>query len=98
MPKRQINIKLPPALIEALKAKAGEEGMTLTDLIQGYCERGLGLPSSTPSLNLDVVYERILSQLDERIPMQIDERIAAQLAPIQLHLAAMEDALGESRP
>lgn len=79
MPKQQINIKLPPELIEALKTKAGKEGKTLTDLIQGYCERGLGLPPSTLSLNLDEVYERILSQLEARIPMQIDERIATQL-------------------
>lgn len=98
MPKQQINIKLPPALIEALKAKAGESGITLTDLIQGYCERGLGLPSSSSSVNLDVVYERILKQLDERLPIQIDERIANQLAPIQQHLATMEGALGESKP
>jgi hypothetical protein len=80
MPKHQINIKLPPELIESLKTKAGEEGKTLTDLIQGYCERGLGLPPNTANLNLNEIYERISSQLERCIPIRVDERIASQMA------------------
>lgn len=87
MPKQQINIKLPPPLIDALRARATEEGITLTDLIQGFCEQGLGLPPSNTVLpDLEAVYERILSQLDKRILSQVDERIALQIAPLQGHI------------
>jgi hypothetical protein len=96
MPKQQINIKLPPPLIDALRARATAEGITLTDLIQGFCEQGLGLPpSGTVPPDLETVYKRISVQLDERILSQVDERIAAQIAPLRNHLATMENALGE---
>lgn len=100
MPKQQINIKLPPPLIDTLRAKATAEGITLTDLIQGFCEQGLGLPPiGTVAPDLDVVYERIVGQLDERIaaciaPLQerIDDRIndaiQKELLPVLGELSA----------
>jgi len=60
MVKQQINIKFPPELIEALKTKASTEGITLTDLIQGFCEQGLGLPpSNSQAIAVDQLYDSI---------------------------------------
>lgn len=84
MPKQQINIKLPPPLIDALRARATAKEITLTDLIQGFCEQGLGLtPSSTVPPDLEAVYECISVRLDECISVQLDERIATQITPLQ---------------
>jgi hypothetical protein len=96
MPKQQINIKLPPELIEALKSKAFGLGMTLTDLIQGYCEQGLGLPLGSSQFDFDELYERILVELDKRIPSQMDERIASQVVGLHKRIETLEQGLDEA--
>lgn len=82
--KRQINIKMPEPLIEALKAKAESEKDTFTDLIIRFCEQGLsseGERTTTP-----VIAQR---QLDERIA----ETIATQIAPLKERVASVENEL-----
>jgi len=69
MPKQQVNIKLPPELIGAFK-KASTEEITLTELIR-FCEQGLGLPPSNhQSVDTALIYERILTEVDNRIATQ----------------------------
>lgn len=83
--KKQINIKMPEPLIEALKAKAESEKDTFTDLIIRFCEQGLsnreGERTTTP-----VIAQR---QLDERIA----ETIATQIAPLKERVASVENEL-----
>lgn len=80
MARQQINIKLPPELIEALREKASTEEITLTELIQGFCEQGLGLPPSNHQpVDTALIYERILTEVDNRIAAQLDIRIPPEL-------------------
>lgn len=95
MPKQQINIKLPPELIEALKLKATDLGVTLTGLIQNYCEQGLKLPSSSRQFDFDELYNCIVATLDKRIPAQIENRIANQVVTLYERLQALEQGLNE---
>jgi hypothetical protein len=96
MPKQQINIKLSPDLVEALRSKAVGLGITLTDLIQGYCEQGLGLPSSSNHFDFDELYKRIVLELDKRIPSQVDERISSQVTGLHKRLENLEQGLDEA--
>lgn len=82
--KRQINIKMPEALIEQLKAKAESLNDTFTDLVIRLCEQGLGSESDRP--------QTTASPFE---PAQLDERIADQLSPLQERLVALETELGE---
>jgi len=77
--KKQINIKMPEPLIEALKTRAEDEGDTFTDLVIRFCEQGLG--SDRPVVSAEVT------------PTQIDKRIADKLAPLQKRLEALETEL-----
>lgn len=87
MPRQQINIKLPPELIEALREKASTEEITLTELIQGYCEQGLGLPPSNHQpVDTASIYERILTEVDNRIAVQLDIRIPELEEPLLTQL------------
>lgn len=95
MAKQQINIKLAPELIEALKSKALEEGVTLTDLIQGYCQQGLGLPSNSKQFNKNELYERIVGELDSSIA-KVDERIATQVVGLDQRLQMLEQGLNKA--
>ena len=81
-PRKQINIKMPEELIDALKAQAEEEDETFTDLIIRYCEQGLGKSGS-------------LKATHAISTTQLDKRIAAHLAPLQEKIAELEAALGE---
>jgi hypothetical protein len=80
--KKQINIKMPESLIEALKERAEGEDTTFTDLVVEACEQLLGGRSyrTIPAIS----------------PSQVDKRIDAQLAPLQEKIAELEAALGES--
>ena len=112
MVRQQINIKLPPELIETLREKASTEEITLTELIQGYCEQGLGLPPSNhQTVDTALIYERILTEVDNRITTQLDKRIPEVQEPLltQLHIcieqrireviqSEVDTMLGESSP
>lgn len=74
--KKQINIKMPQALIKELKARAELQNDTFTDLVIRLCEQGLG-SDSNPSQTTAPPFEP--DQLDERIA----KSIAAQIAPLQ---------------
>ncbi len=82
--KRQINIKMPTDLIEALKTRAEDERDTFTDLVIRFCSEGLGIESDRPQTSA--------SSFE---PEQLDKRIANQLAPLQERLVALESELGE---
>lgn len=91
--KKQINIKMPESLIEALKAKAELEKDTFTDLIIRFCEQGLGNPESGSPTTTPAIAQ---PQLDERIA----ETIATQIAPLFERVASVENevrqVLGEA--
>jgi hypothetical protein len=82
--KKQINIKMPTDLIDALKTKAEDKGDTFTDLVIRFCSEGLGIKSDRPQTSASP-FE----------PEQLDERIADKLAPLQERLVALELELGE---
>lgn len=81
--KKQINIKMPEPLIEALKARAIDEGDTFTDLVVRFCSEGLESKSDRPVAETEIA------------PPQLDKRIATALAPLQERLVALESGLGE---
>lgn len=86
--RKQVNIKMPESLIEALKAKAEAEGDTFTDLIVHFCEQGLGMPSKKAhqqvDSNLEVIDMRI-ADLEARLESKVKEQVQVQ----------MQAALGE---
>lgn len=91
--KKQINIKMPEALIEALKTRAESENDTFTDLITRACEQYLesksdvkGGQSSSPQTTASPFEP---AQLDERIA----ESIAAEIAPLLERVASVENEL-----
>jgi len=84
--KKQINIKMPQPLIEALKAQAESENVTFTDTIILLCEQGLGMESSSPQATAFPVEP---AQLDERIA----DQLASQLAPLQGRVVALETSM-----
>lgn len=91
--KRQINIKMPEALIEELKARAESENDTFTDLVIRLCEQGLGNESDVACAHAKG--DRPQTTVSPFEPAQLDERIADQLAPLQERLIALETGLGE---
>lgn len=96
--KRQINIKMPEALIEQLKAKAESLNDTFTDLVIRLCEQGLGSESDRPQTAVFQDKSFALKQQHTASPFepaQLDKRIADQLAPLQERLVALETSLGE---
>ena len=57
--------------------------ITLTELIQGYCEQGLGLPPSNHQpVDTALIYERILTEVDNRIVACLDIRIPELEEPL----------------
>lgn len=81
--KKQINIKMPEPLIEALKSRAIDEGDTFTDLVIRFCSEGLESKSNRPVAVTEIA------------PTQLDKRIADAIAPLQERLVALETELGE---
>ncbi len=88
--RKQVNIKMPESLIEALKAKAEAEGETLTDLIVRFCKQGLGIPSSQnahqttrwEAKDLDVIDVHInsrIADLEVRLESKLKEQVQAAL-------------------
>jgi len=68
-----MNFKLPDNLIEALKHKAAEQGVTATDLVIQGIQQVLGVQSSSVDKNIDTgIYER-LQYLEKRIDNRIDD-------------------------
>ena len=86
--KKQINIKMPEPLIEALKNRAESEGKTFTDVVTRLCERGLGIESDSHK-TITPIIEPV--QLNERIA----DQLASQLAPLQGRVIALEESLGK---
>ena len=86
--KKQINIKMPQPLIEALKTRAENENITFTDTIIQLCEQGLGIGISNPKSTASRVEP---AQLDERIANQL----ANQIAPLHGRLVALETSMGK---
>ena len=84
--KKQINIKMPEALIEALKARAESENDTFTDLVIRLCEQGLGIESDRPQTTASPLEP---AQLDKRIV----ESIAVEIAPLKERVTSLENEL-----
>jgi hypothetical protein len=87
--RKQVNIKMPESLIEALKAKAEAEGDTFTDLVVRFCEQGLGMPNQNAhqsatviNSSLDVIDVHIdsrIADLEARLESKVQEQVQAAL-------------------
>lgn len=93
--RKQVNIKMPESLLEALKAKAEAEDATFTDVIVRFCEQGLRMDNQNAHQTATVI-DSSLNVIDSRI----DSRIADLEARLELRLkqqieSALELELGE---
>ncbi len=87
--RKQVNIKMPESLIEALKAKAEAEGDTFTDLVVRFCEQGLRIdnqnahqPATVINSSLDVIDVHIdsrIADLEARLESKVQEQVQAAL-------------------
>ncbi len=87
--RKQVNIKMPESLIEALKAKAEAEGDTFTNLVVRFCEQGLGMDNQNAhqttrweTKDLDVIDVHInsrIADLEVRLESKLKEQVQVAL-------------------
>ncbi len=87
--RKQVNIKMPESLIEALKAKAEAEGDTFTDLVVRFCEQGLRMDNQkahthtrweTKDLDvIDVHIDSRIANLEARLESKLKEQVQVAL-------------------
>ena len=69
MPKVQAHFRLPKNIIDALKKKAEEDGVTQTDLVTRILQEGLGIKKRQPQqLNIEEIEDKILERVLRQIP------------------------------
>lgn len=66
--KSQINVRLPDGVIEALKAKAEEQGVSLTAVITTAIKRDLGLED--PAIPTAIALESRVQELEAQMTSQ----------------------------
>jgi uncharacterized circularly permuted ATP-grasp superfamily protein len=88
--KKQINIKMPEALIEELKARAESENDTFTDLVIRFCKYGLG--NESPATTHAAL---VPTQLDDHIASKLDNCIATQLAPLKEQFNELQECIDD---
>lgn len=81
--RKQVNVKMPESLIEALKVKAQADKTTFTDLVIQACEQLLGIEDNGFSATgISAV--------------RLDECIFEQIAPLEERISALERKVARS--
>ena len=91
--KKQINIKMPEALIEALKAKAESENDTFTDLVTRACEQYLEGGSDAKDGQSDRPQTATAPFEPPQLDKRIVENIAVEIAPLKERVTSLENEL-----
>jgi hypothetical protein len=88
MVKSQAHFRLEESLIESVKIRAKEEGVTVTDLVVRFLQQGLGLNTHTNTHSIngkeleDAIYKRIHEQLNNELS-ELEKRISENILEIE---------------